>query len=111
MGLEDVIKKHIDELLTVLGKSSDYAKTATLLAYELHWEPGAVEDWVNRARLRGHLILDNERGYYLGATREEVETWQQTRLVPQILSLFNQLLATNRTIIESTGIPMEGDDG
>lgn len=88
-------EKRLDTLLAALVADPTYAKTPALLAYELHWEPETIQPLVDQARRQGHPILDNERGYYLGTSKEDIVDWQMHYAFPRLADLLEQLGAMN----------------
>jgi hypothetical protein len=55
---------------------------------------------VGRARARKVVVLENERGYYLGTTDQQVAQWVSQFAMPSVLEQLNAMAAGVQTALE-----------
>lgn len=100
----------IQDLLSHLTTNPDEAKTAALIAHELQDHDAEwVTFWIERARMDGHLVVENERGFYIAPSYEHFDAWRKAYVIPQMTLLLDMLTSMgkeakqrfNRSIDES----------
>ena len=74
---------HKDEKKKLLLAELNYTMSVGLLAYAIKDAPNTVEALIQELREEGHIILDNDRGYWLSKSRAEYEKWRDVIGLPR----------------------------
>ena len=86
-----------------------YATTATqpatrqALAVAANVERAEVGELLTDLRLRGYLILEDERGCWFGTSLHEYEHWRTTMLIPAMLFMLKVDQAMYQAALEQFG--------
>jgi hypothetical protein len=105
MSYQDKIKTGIDSLLEKLSTRPDVAKTTALLAVEMHTDVERVLEWIQRARAAGHLIIENNRGYYIAPDYESFCAWRKQVVIPDLVYTLDMLHAMGMAAKRQFNVP------
>ena len=96
MTYDEKVDGGIERLIERMSFEPDVSKTSVLLAHELHTTPEQVLFWIKNARARGHLIIENFRGYYLAPTYDSFVRWRKDIVIPELVETLDMLHAMSK---------------
>jgi hypothetical protein len=87
---------YIEQIVSRLLADADLPACPRHLADELGTTESWIEFWVEEARMDGHLVLENEDGYYLAPTYEDFDQWRKDTIIPRLTRELDKLHAMGK---------------
>ena len=102
--------KLIKAIIDLLSTNPDEAQSAGLIAYMMSKNMAGkveltklVKRAIVEARLQGHLILENARGYYLASDYDQFDAWRKEYVIARMTALLDMLHAMGRSAKQEFG--------
>ena len=86
--------------------SHDPAEAAPLeqLSAKLLCSPKDIETHIEEARLKGHLIVEDEHGYFIASDYHTFAQWRANRVIPVLVNYLDVLNAMGRAARRQFGV-------